>query len=117
MHSGVKIENGIVVRVLVDTKLGEKTSFPLSPDRSANKILLVAYKLREAGDNVVIVSKDFVVRVKAEAIGLEAEDYENLKASYENLYQGYRKLDVPKREIDQFYKDGFLPIELFRFAS
>lgn len=112
LHSGVKIDNGIVVRVLVDTKPGEKTTFPLSPDRSANKILLVAYKLREAGENVVIVSKDFVVRVKAEAIDLEAEDYENLKASYDNLYRGFRKLEIPKRDIDLFYKDGFLPIDI-----
>ncbi len=112
LQSGVKIENGIVVRVLVDMKPGEKTAFPLSPDRSTNKILLVAFKLRENGEKVVIVSKDFVVRVKAEAIGLEAEDYENLKASYDNLYRGYRKLQVPKRDIDTFFKDGFLPIEV-----
>jgi PhoH-like ATPase len=112
LHSGVKIENGIIVRVLVDIKPGEKTTFPLSPERSANKILLVAYKLRETGERVVIVSKDFVVRVKAEAIGVEAEDYENLKASYDNLYRGYRKLEMPKRDIDLFYKDGFLPIDL-----
>lgn len=111
LHSGVKIENGIVVKVLIDLKPGEKTAFPLSPERSANKVLLIAYKLREAGENVVIVSKDFVLRVKAEAIGLEAEDYENLKFSYENIYRGYRKLEVPKRDIDLFYKDGFLPIE------
>lgn len=111
LHSGIKIENGITVKVSIDLKPGEKTSFPLSPERSTNKILLVAYKLREAGEKVVIVSKDFVLRVKAEAIGLEAEDYENLKFSYENIYRGYRKLDVPKRDIDLFYKDGFLPME------
>ena len=111
LHSGVKIENGIVVRVLVDVKPGEKTSFPLPPERS-NKTLLVAFKLRETGEKVVIVSKDFVMRVKAVAIGLEAEDYENLKASYDNLYRGYRKLEMPKRDIDLFYKDGFLPIEI-----
>lgn len=112
LHSGVKIENGIVVRVLVDMKPSEKTAFPLSPERNANKILLVAYKLREMGDHVVIVSKDFVVRVKAEAIGLEAEDYENLKFSYDNIYRGYRKLEVPKREIDTFLKDGFLTLDI-----
>ena len=110
LHSGVKIENGIVIRLFVDMKPGEKTAFPLSPDRSPNKILLVAYKLREAGEKVVIVSKDFVMRVKAEAIGLEAEDYENLKFSYDNIYRGYRKIEVPKRDIDLFYKDGFLPV-------
>lgn len=113
LHNGVNIDKGITIRVLVDTKPGDKTSFPLAPDRSGNRILFVAYKLRDTtGQRVVIVSKDFVVRVKAEALGLEAEDYENLKFSYDKVYRGYRKLEVPKREIDLFYKDGFLPIEI-----
>lgn len=112
LHTGVQIEDGIVVRVLVDTKAAERTSFPLPPERSSNKILLVAYKLKEQGEHVVIVSKDFVVRVKAEAVGLEAEDYENLKFSYDNIYRGYRKIEVPKREIDLFLKDGFLEADI-----
>jgi PhoH-like ATPase len=112
LHSGVKIENGIVVRVLIDMKPEEKTRFPFSPERNANKTLLAAYKLREQGDHVVIVSKDFVLRVKAEAIGLEAEDYENLKFSYDNIYRGYRRLEVPKRDIDTFFKDGFLSLDI-----
>ena len=111
LQEGVKIENGITVRIFIDMKAGEKTPFPLSPERSANKILLVAYKLKEVGNHVVIVSKDSVVRVKAEAIGIEAEDYENLKFSYDNIYRGYRKLEVAKREIDLFLKDGFLPMD------
>lgn len=110
LQTGIKIENGIVIRVLVDLKPNEKSTFPLSAER--NRILYMAYKLREAGENVVIVSKDFVLRVKAEAIGLEAEDYENLKASYENIYKGYRKIEVAKRDVDIFLKDGFLPIEV-----
>lgn len=112
LQGGVQIENGIVVRIFIDMKVGERTTFPLSPERSANKILFVAYRLKEAGNQVVIVSKDSVVRVKAEAIGIEAEDYENLKFSYDNIYRGYRRLEVAKREIDLFLKDGFLPIDI-----
>lgn len=112
LHAGVGIENGIVVKVFIDTHPHEKTSFPLPSDRPSNRLLLVAYKLREKGGQVVIVSKDFVLRVKAEAIGLAAEDYENTKYSYDHIYRGYRKLEVQKREIDLFLKDGFLPIDI-----
>jgi len=108
---GVMIENGIKVRIHVEIHPPEKKTFPLSLDRNTNKILMIAFQLKESGEKVVVVSKDFVMRVKAEAIGLEAEDYENLKFSYDNIYKGYRKIEVPKREIDQFYKDGFLNIE------
>ncbi len=113
LHNGVQIEDGIVVRIFVDTKIGDKTSFPLPLDRNTNKILLVAYKIREAnGQRVVLVSKDFVMRVKAEAIGLEAEDYENLKVSYDKIYKGYRKIEVTKKEIDLFIKDGSIALDL-----
>ncbi len=112
LHRGVSIENGIVVSILIDVKHGERNGFPLPLDRNTNRILAMAYRLREQGENVVIVSKDFVMRVKAESIGLEAEDYENLKFSYDKLYRGYQRLDVPKREIDLFFKDGFLEIDI-----
>jgi PhoH-like ATPase len=111
LHSGVKIENGGMVSVHIDTKHIGKKQFPLPIDRT-NRTLLAAFQIQESNGRTVVVSKDFVLRVKAEAIGLEAEDYQNLKASYDSLYKGYRKLEVPKREIDQFFKDGFLQVDV-----
>ncbi len=108
IYNGIEIENGIVVRIYLDNKQSDKKNFPLPLDRNTNKILMNAFLLKEQGEDVVFVSKDFVTRVKAEAIGLEAEDYENLKFSYDQIYKGYRKIEVAKREIDLFYKDGFL---------
>jgi PhoH-like ATPase len=119
LHEGVQIESGSTVRIHVETRDGEKRGgekkdFPLPLDRS-NKILLAAHQIHGMGQVVVLVSKDFVVRVKAEAIGLEAKDYENLKASYDNLYKGYRKIEVPKRDIDTFFKDGYLAVDIKDF--
>ena len=115
LHNGVQIDNGISVRIYIDTKVCEKKMFPLPLDRNNNRILLAAYQLKEKGEKVVLVSKDFVMRVKAEAIGIEAEDYENLKVSFDRMYKGYRKIEVPKRDIDMFTKDGFLATEISDF--
>lgn len=115
LHEGVPIENGIVVKIFVDVHPSERNGFPLSPERSANKLIFVAYKLRDQGRQVVIVSKDVVLRVKAEAIGLEAEDYENLKFSYDKIYRGYRKLEVSKQQIDLFIEEGFLSVDVSDF--
>lgn len=112
LHQGVKTPNGIVVRVQVETKLPEKRTFPLPLDRNRNRVLWVAQQLGEAGERVVLVSKDFVLRVKAEAIGIAAEDFESSKASYDNLYKGYRKIEVTKRDIDSFFKDGSLALDI-----
>jgi PhoH-like ATPase len=111
-NQGMQIENDILIKIFVDIKPLDKNGFPLALDRNSNKILLIAYKLREMGQRTVVVSKDFVMRVKAEAIGIEAEDYEGLKVAYDHIYRGYRKIETPKRDIDLFYKDGFLPIEI-----
>ena len=73
-----------------------------------NRIIMAAFLIHEQGEKVVFVSKDFAARIKAEAIGIEAEDYENLKYSYDTFYKGLSHLELPKHEIDEFYKDGKL---------
>ncbi|HSX38833.1 MAG TPA: PhoH family protein [Chlamydiales bacterium] len=108
-HSGILIPEGPKVRIHLDGKSERANGFPLPLDRSSNKFLQIAFLLKEKGESVVIVSKDFVTRVKAEAMDLEAEDYEGLKTSYEEIYRGLRKIETTKKVIDLFYKDGTLP--------
>lgn len=117
LHTGIEIENGIVVRVLIEMKgiAGDKRPFPLSQDRNDHRILYNAFQLQGAGQKVVLVSKDSVMRLKAEAIGIEAQDYESMKDSYEKMYRGYRKIEVPKRDIDLFFKDGSLATQITDF--
>jgi len=110
LHKGVKIPEGPNVRIHLDMKAERASGFPLPLDRTSNRFLQIAYLLKGKGESVVIVSKDFVTRVKAEAMDLEAQDYENLKSSYEELYRGMRKIDSTKKDIDLFYKEGTLPL-------
>jgi PhoH-like ATPase len=110
LHQGVELKNDITLRIILEPKMQEKKSFPLPLDRMKNKILLTAYQLSEAGENVILVSKDVVMRVKAQAMGLRAEDFENSKQSFQNLYSGLRKIQVAKSDIDQFYAAGFLAL-------
>jgi len=108
LHTGVKIENGSVIRIQLKYKTDFNSELTLAV--SDNRIIMAAYYLMENGEKVVFVSKDFAARIKAEAVGIEAEDYENLKYAYDSLYRGIRKLELPKHEIDTFYKDGGLAI-------
>lgn len=108
-NRGLEIPEGPRIRIALEEKTDRMSPFPLPLDRGSNKFLLTAFILKEKGESVVIISKDFVTRVKAEAMNLEAEDYENLKTSYEEIYRGIRRLEVVKRDIDLFYKDGTVP--------
>ncbi len=72
-----------------------ESNLPLSlpPGKADNQILGVVQALRQAyaGREVVLVSKDINMRVKARALGLPAEDYQNDKALEDGdlLYSGW----------------------------
>ena len=106
LHKGVILPNGSRIRIQLEIKTNYSPNFSISLSSTGYQILMAAYFLNEKGENVVFVTKDLAMRVKAEAIGLEAEDYENQKFSYDSLYKGYRKIELPKRDIDVFFKDG-----------
>lgn len=103
-HNGVTLENGSTVRIQLEIKTDSQYNFTLAVND--NRIILAAFLLQERGQKVVFVSKDFAARIKAEAIGLEAEDYQNLKYAYDVIYKGIRKVETSKHDIDVFYKDG-----------
>lgn len=110
LHRGVNIPNGATIRISLDFRTGDDLqAFDLSIND--NKIILSAYLLHKQGKKVVFVSKDFAARIKAEAVGIEAEDYENLKFAYESIYRGIRRTEASKAAIDLFYKDGTMEVE------
>ena len=108
LHTGVKLENGAIIRVQPEIKVEYKYDFAMTIND--NRIIMAAFLMQEQGEKVVFVSKDFAARIKAEAIGIEAEDYENLKYSYESIYRGIQHLTLPKHEIDLFYKNGHIDV-------
>ncbi|TVQ59140.1 MAG: PhoH family protein [Phycisphaerales bacterium] len=85
--------------------------FSDSPD---NRIIAVAYSLHERGFRAVFVSKDINARIKADALGVRSEDFENSKVDGDRLYTGYLVLDAPGDLIDELYKDRMLPLERLR---
>lgn len=114
--SGILLPQGTKISIFLEPKKEKLEDFPLPLDRNANKILLIAYLLRKKNDKVVFISKDFISRIKAEALGIEAEDYESLKVSYDDLHKGIRKFTVPKKDIDLFYKDGKIDLSGEKFS-
>ncbi|MGP1345088.1 MAG: PhoH family protein [Phycisphaerales bacterium] len=83
-------------------------------DTPDNRIIGVANLLKSqfaASDRqVVFVSKDINARVKAEALGVHAEDFENQKIDPEELYTGYRRLVVPRELIDEMFREQMLEV-------
>lgn len=92
IHQGVKMENGSILKVLLD--YDHDMHVDLITDKPDNKILLTALTLQKRGRRVFFVSKDINARVKATALGLKAVDYEKQKVNIKELYRGYRSMDT-----------------------
>jgi len=71
------------------------------------RILSVARSLASEGDDVVLVSKDLPLRVKAAAIGLTAQEY-RAELPPDSGWTGMAELDMTQAEIDQLYEHGRL---------
>jgi len=87
----------------------------LASGKTDNQILAVVRSLqeREPQRQVVLVSKDINMRIKARALGLAAEDYFNDKVleDADLLYTGVRALpkdfwDTHGRDVESWKKDG-----------
>ncbi len=110
---GVKIDSGGTLRVMLYTEDSLKRLPPeLADDRGDNRILAVALDLKATGDKgVVFVTKDTNLRIKADALGLTAEDYESDKVSIDELYSGQAEVMVDKETVDRFYSEGAIDLK------
>ena len=69
------------------------------------RILSVAKNLANEGCDVTVVSKDLPMRVKASAVGLEAEEY-RAELAVDSGWTGVRELEISTEEMDQLYDRG-----------
>lgn len=76
------------------------------------RILAVARNLANEGYDVTLVSKDLPLRIKASAVGLDAEEYRAEAISDSDTgYSGMAELDVLASDLDELYDDGVLDLE------
>ncbi len=99
----VPLEHGGQLKVEIQVSGGLPKAF--SAHTKDNEILSCAQFLKKQGENVVFISKDINLRIKAESLGLETQDYEKEKVDPSELYTGWREVAVASDAIDRFYKD------------
>jgi PhoH-like ATPase len=76
------------------------------------RILAVARNLANEGADVTLVSKDLPLRIKASAIGLDAQEYraEAINES-DTGYTGMAELEVSAPDLDELYDDGVVALD------
>jgi PhoH-like ATPase len=77
-----------------------------------NKILALAKEIQKAEPkhSAILVSKDINLRIKADALGLAAEDYETDRVYIKDLYTGMIEIQVSAERMASFRANGELEI-------
>ena len=115
---GLKLDNGGLLKVEVGHS---DVSFPKgwADDKKDNKILKTCLYLKDNGSDVYLVTRDIFLRIKAEIIGVVAQDFfAEMSPDVDEQYKGRRDVYAAGVNIEKFFRDGVLGInEVFEFVE
>ncbi|HVV02407.1 MAG TPA: PhoH family protein [Verrucomicrobiae bacterium] len=114
LSEGVALPNGGRLRIVLHKNGVEKNGKALfSTDSMDNRILTLAASIKKAQPRAqtVLVSKDINLRIKADALGLLAEDYENDRVHIKDLYTGMIEVMMAPEKMAKFRANGELELE------
>jgi len=99
LSDGVELENGSTIKIIFESQNQLKSVLGFTV--SDNKILMNAAALKEQGHHVVFVTKDINARVKADALGIESQDYLQGLVLVDNYYKGWQEHAVSSNDLRQ----------------
>ncbi|MED1792655.1 PhoH family protein [Brevibacillus nitrificans] len=111
LHTGITLETGGLFRVELNHSSLNKLQKQFTEMTNDNRILAVALNLQEEENllphprPVILVSKDALMRVKADALSLTAEDFlsDRVVGEFSSIYTGYQKMMVASDIIKSYY--------------
>lgn len=113
LHEKIPLENGGILRIELNHRSFQQLQDIFIEKTNDNRILAVAKNLaieegtKESGRPVILVSKDALVRVKADALGLQAEDFLNDRVvEIDHIYTGLLEIYLDKELLNLFYEKG-----------
>ena len=109
---GVSLPGGGTLRLEVN-HVGVRLPDGMDPASRDNRILKVCRGLWEDGTPAVLVTKDIVARIKAQMMGIPAEDFRADRIPEEQPYTGRREVWLPDASLDAFKTQGAAPEEVY----
>jgi PhoH-like ATPase len=106
--------NDVGGRLRVELNHSDASVLPPGYRQGGNdaRILTVACNLAADGTDVVLVSKDMPLRIKAASIGIAVQEY--LAEQVESGWTGMTELDVSGDDVDALYAEEVLDLEVAR---
>lgn len=111
LHEKIPLPNGGFLRIELNHRSFHELQDIFVEKTNDNRILAVAKNLaleeeaKESGRTVILVSKDALVRVKADAIGLHTEDFlSDRVVEIDHIYTGFLDLYINTENLNRFYE-------------
>lgn len=114
LSEGVKLPNGGSLRIIFHKpgRNGKETELILGVSTVDSRIVALALGIQKAHPKqpTILVSKDINLRIKADALGLQAEDYETDRVLIKDLYTGMLEITMSAEKIASFRANGELEL-------
>jgi PhoH-like ATPase len=115
LSEGVKLPTGGKLKIVFQKNghsNGNGDAGVFNPHTVDNRILTMASAVQkeQPRNGTILVSKDINLRIKADALGLQAEDYETDRVFIKDLYTGMLEITMPSQSIASFRANGELEI-------
>lgn len=96
-------QTGGRVRVILEED--QQLASGLSQNTPDNRIISCALALQQQSKRAVFITKDINARIKSDALGLPAEDFEAQKVDADHLYSGWREMTVVSSAFDRLFSE------------
>ncbi|MEH7238440.1 PhoH family protein [Bacillus sp. JJ1562] len=117
LHEKIQLETGGSLRIELNHRSFHELQEIFVEKTNDNRILAVAKNLsleeesKENGKQVILISKDALVRVKADALGLQSEDFlSDRVVEVDHIYSGFLEIHINRNLLDLFYEKGELHV-------
>ncbi|RME01408.1 MAG: PhoH family protein, partial [Deltaproteobacteria bacterium] len=115
LSKGIPLNGDGLLRIDLGVEIEKELALLVGGKHADNQILAVALRLKKRNPSmhVVLITKDTNLRIKADAFGLEAQDYQSDKVvAIDEVYTGLREVSVEPDIIDRLYREKWLGREI-----
>ncbi|NOY82397.1 MAG: PhoH family protein [Kiritimatiellaeota bacterium] len=102
LGEGVALDNGSLLRVICESVEAE---LPFPTDNALNRVdnsilgLAVHFQARRPDEQTVVVTKNVNLRLKADALGIPAQDYAVDRTTEPDVFPGWRRIEADTAQV------------------
>jgi PhoH-like ATPase len=109
LSRGVPLENGGTLRIAIPERRPDKlVGFASGSQDLAILQIAIDVRDKDASKPTVFVTMDTNLRIRADALGVASQTYENQRVQDQEAEQSVIELEVPGPDVDAFFQHGFV---------